>query len=89
MLVDRFPSVTLLAIHGHLASTITSSSEAQRANSEDWWRLLEAAFTAIGSVSQSALEILEDEKAAGRQPSLDLNQLLVSVVPGLLTQSRT
>ena len=89
VLIDRFPSRVLPAIQTNLNAVIAQSSEANRTNANEWWRPLEAAFAAFGAVSQTALEVLEDEKVAGRQGSLDLTQLLVSVVPGILTQSRT
>ncbi|KIP03840.1 hypothetical protein PHLGIDRAFT_31632 [Phlebiopsis gigantea 11061_1 CR5-6] len=88
MLVDRLSNRVLSAVQSNLGLVISQSSEANRANSEDWWRPLEAAFAAFGAISQTALEILDDEKTAGKPLSLDLTQLLVNVVPGILTQSQ-
>ena len=88
ILVDRYPQRVLPAVQANLAAVIARSSQANAAGAEDWWRPLEAAFTAVGAVAATVFEVLEDEKMAGRQPSLDLNQLLVSVVPGILTQPR-
>ncbi|GJE89716.1 ARM repeat-containing protein [Phanerochaete sordida] len=88
ILVDRYPQRVLPAVQANLAAVIAQSSQANSAGNEDWWRPLEAAFTAVGAIAPTALEVLEDEKSAGRQPSLDFNQLLVSVVPGILTQSQ-
>lgn len=88
ILVDRYPQRVLPAVQANLAAVIAQSSQANGAGAEDWWRPLEAAFTAVGAIAATALEVLEDEKAGGHQPSLDFNQLLVSVVPGILTQSQ-
>ena len=64
-----------------------SSAEKDKGN-EHWWRPLEAAFTALGSVSSSILEIVQDEQAAGRPANFDISTLLTGIVPSLLTLPR-
>lgn len=88
MLVDRQSTRTLAALQFNLNAVIAQSSEANKANQEHWWRPLEAAFAAFGSVGPTVLELISDERAAGRQPAIDVTPLLVNVVPSILTQSR-
>lgn len=88
MLVDRQSSRTLAALQLNLNAVIAQSSEANKAGHEHWWRPLEAAFAAFGSVGSTVLELISDERAAGRQPAIDVTPLLVNVVPSILTQSR-
>ena len=88
MLVDRLSARVLPAVQANLGLVIAQSGDASAARADDWWRPLEAAFAAFGAIAQTVLEILEDEKSAGKALSLDLSQLLVNVIPGILTQSR-
>ncbi len=52
------------------------------------WRPFEAALAACGSVSEDILECLEDEEASGRPKPIDVEYLLASVIPNLLSLSR-
>lgn len=69
-------------------NVVKQASEAQDAGNEQWWRPLEAAFTALGSVSGSILDIIQDEQTAGRPARFDITSLLTGIIPNLLTMPR-
>jgi hypothetical protein len=51
------------------------------------WRPLEGAFAAVGSQAEVILDISNDEHDAGRPRPIDIEYLLVSVIPSLITLS--
>lgn len=51
------------------------------------WRPLEAALAAIGSQSESILDCIEDEQESGRTAPIDIEYLLVNIVPPILSAS--
>lgn len=51
------------------------------------WRPLEAALAALGAVSPSVLEVLEDEESSHHSKPLDVESLLLNIVPPLLNLS--
>lgn len=52
------------------------------------WKPLEAGLAAVGSQAEDILECIEDEQDSGRQKPLDIEQLLATVIPSLLNQTR-
>lgn len=53
------------------------------------WRPLEAILAAIGSQAEEVLEYIDEEIEAGRPKPIDIDTLLTSVVPDLLSLSGT
>jgi len=51
------------------------------------WRPLEGAFAAVGSQAEVILDISNDEHDAGRPRPIDIEYLLVTVIPSLITLS--
>lgn len=51
------------------------------------WRPLEATLAAIGSQSESVLDCIEDETDSGRPKPLDIDYLLATVIPPILSLS--
>lgn len=51
------------------------------------WRPLEGAFAAVGSQAELILDISDDEHDAGRPRPIDIEYLLVTVIPSLITLS--
>ena len=51
------------------------------------WRPLEGAFAAVGSQAELILDISNDEHDAGRPRPIDIEYLLVTVIPSLITLS--
>ena len=48
------------------------------------WRPLEAALASIGSQAESILDCIDDETGSGREKPIDIESLLVKVIPSLL-----
>ena len=51
----------------------------------DWWRPLEASLAVIGSQSEDVLTCIEDELDSGREKPINIDYLLVEVVPSFLS----
>ncbi|KAF5345146.1 hypothetical protein D9758_009691 [Tetrapyrgos nigripes] len=94
-LIDRSPTQTTSTCHTVIQQVVTSSSSAQSSGKRDWWKPLEAALTAVGSLGDSIQELLEDlelsadmnmgEEGQGRKPKpIDIESLLTDVVPRIL-----
>ena len=50
----------------------------------DWWRPLEASLAVIGSQSEDVLTCIEDELDSGREKPINIDYLLVEVIPSFL-----
>lgn len=48
------------------------------------WRHLEAALAALGTHAESILDCIQDEQDSGREKPLDIENLLVNIVPSIL-----
>lgn len=57
---------------------VVSDSRATR------WRHLEAALAAIGSQAEPVLNCIQDEQDSGREKPLDIENLLVDIIPSIL-----
>lgn len=66
---------------------ITASQQAKDAGNEGWWRPLEAGLAAVGAQSESILECVEDQEAAGSEKPIDIDYILLNVIPSILTLS--
>ena len=51
----------------------------------DWWRPLEASLAVIGSQSEDVLTCIEDELDSGREKPINIDYLLVEVIPSFLS----
>ena len=70
-----------------LQHIITASQQAKDAGNEEWWRPLEAGLAAVGSQSEAILECVEDEEAGGKEKPIDIDYILLNVIPSILTLS--
>jgi hypothetical protein len=48
---------------------------------------LEAVLAAIGSQSESILDCIEDEQESGRPKPIDIESLLINIIPPILSTS--
>lgn len=55
----------------------------------DRWKSLEAGLAAMGSQAEAVLDCVEDEEDSGRTKPIDIEYLLSSVVPSVLSLSGT
>jgi len=51
------------------------------------WRPLEGALAALGSQAEAVLDGIEDEQESGRPKPIDIDSLLVNVIPPILSAS--
>ncbi|KAJ7204351.1 ARM repeat-containing protein [Mycena pura] len=86
-LIDQTRSHTVAAFQTTVQAIITSSQQARDSNQRDWWRPLEAGLAAIGSQAEAVQDCVEDEQDAGRPKPIDIEFLLSSVVPSVLSLS--
>ncbi|GJJ12042.1 hypothetical protein Clacol_006283 [Clathrus columnatus] len=86
-LLERFPTDATRALEAATTKLIDSSNIARQYGTSDWWRALEAVLAALGGVSSSVLEVLEDEESSTRMKSIDIEGLLLNVVPPVLALS--
>ncbi|TEB38615.1 ARM repeat-containing protein [Coprinellus micaceus] len=70
-----------------LQHIITASQQAKDAGNGEWWRPLEAGLAAVGSQSESILECVDDEEAGGKEKPIDVDYILLNVIPSILTLS--
>ncbi|PAV22617.1 ARM repeat-containing [Pyrrhoderma noxium] len=86
-LVEREPGVTISALSQAISKIVPESQQARKSGSTEWWRPLEAAFAALGSVSEGIMDYVDDELEAGRPKVIDIEYLLSEVIPQLLSLS--
>ncbi|KAF8913175.1 armadillo-type protein [Gymnopilus junonius] len=86
-LIERNPVQTSKSIHVNIEQVILSSEQARRSEDNEWWRPLEAALAAVGSQAESVLDCIEDEQESGQPKPIDIDYLLASVIPSILSLS--
>ncbi|KAH8119757.1 ARM repeat-containing protein [Phellopilus nigrolimitatus] len=86
-LVDREPTVTINALSKAVTRIVAESQEARDSANAEWWRPLEAALVASGSVAEAITDFCDDEQESGRAQPIDIKSLLSDVIPQLLSLS--
>lgn len=64
---------------------VTEARKEREGGDPDWWRPLEASLAVIGSQSEDVLACVEDELDAGREKPINIDYLLVEVIPSFLS----
>ncbi|KAI0673956.1 ARM repeat-containing protein [Trametes maxima] len=88
VLVERNPVATVHVFQSTTQRIISESEQARNAGGQDWWRALEAALAAVGSQSEDVLDVIEDERDSGRGKPIDIESLLINVIPNFLIISQ-
>ncbi|EJD03488.1 ARM repeat-containing protein [Fomitiporia mediterranea MF3/22] len=86
-LLEREPGVTVHALSQAVNRLVSESQQARKTGNTEWWRPLEAALVALGSVSDGVTDFCEDEEEAGRPKPINIEVLLTDVIPQLLSLS--
>lgn len=84
-MIDRKTVAVTKNFQSALHQVINASQQAREGGGSDWWRPLEAALAAVGSQSESVLECIEDEEAGGKDKPIDIDYILLNVIPSILT----
>lgn len=88
-MIDKF-TLPVARVLNELAKRRVQESAGQRQTGDrDWWKPLESILGLLGGVADDLNNLLEEDKAAGRAPTLDLPFFFDQVIPGLLTQTDT
>ncbi|OCF34393.1 hypothetical protein I316_03907 [Kwoniella heveanensis BCC8398] len=88
-LMDKWPQPVAFVLQERVQRKVQESAELKSAGGSDWWKLLESALALIGGVSDDLRNVLDEDEAAARAPSFDVQYLFDQVIPGLLGQSDT
>jgi len=64
---------------------VTEARTKREGGDPDWWRPLEASLAVIGSQSEDVLTSIEDELDSGREKPINIDYLLVEVIPSFLS----
>ncbi|EDR15931.1 uncharacterized protein LACBIDRAFT_242896 [Laccaria bicolor S238N-H82] len=86
-LIDRAPAQITRTFQTATEQVIQTSFHVREAGQQNWWRPLEAALAAVGSQSESVLDCIEDEHDSGRGKPIDIEYLLINVIPSILNVS--
>ena len=64
---------------------VTEARTKREGGDPDWWRPLEASLAVIGSQAEDVLSCIEDELDLGREKPINIDYLLVEVIPSFLS----
>ena len=71
--------------HTTVNKAVTEARTKREGGDPDWWRPLEASLAVIGSQSEDVLTCIEDELDSGREKPINIDYLLVEVIPSFLS----
>ncbi|ORY34633.1 armadillo-type protein [Naematelia encephala] len=86
-LIDKFPRPVAEALQALTLRRVEESAQARQAGQADWWKPLEAVLALLGGIADDIRNLLEENKAAQRPKSFDVQYLFDNVIPGLLDRS--
>jgi hypothetical protein len=66
---------------------VQESAAAHGSGNADWWKPLETMLGLLGGIADDLTNLLEEDREAGRQPTLDLAYFFDQVIPSLLVQT--
>ena len=68
-----------------VAKAVAEARKEREGGNPNWWRSLEASLAVIGSQSEDVLTCIEDELDSGREKPINIDYLLVEVIPSFLS----
>ena len=83
--IDRSPVQVVGTFHTTVTKAIAEARKKREGGDPDWWRPLEASLAVIGSQSEDVLTCIEDELDSGRAKPINIDYLLVEVIPSFLS----
>lgn len=84
-IIDRSPAQVVGTFHTTVNKAVTEARTKREGGDSDWWRPLEASLAVIGSQSEDVLTSIEDELDSGREKPINIDYLLVEVIPSFLS----
>ena len=85
VIIDRSPAQVVGTFHTTVNKAVTEARTKREGGDPDWWRPLEASLAVIGSQSEDVLTCIEDELDSGREKPINIDYLLVEVIPSFLS----
>ena len=85
VIIDRSPAQVVGTFHTTVNKAVAEARTKREGGDLDWWRPLEASLAVIGSQSEDVLTCVEDELDAGREKPINIDYLLVEVIPSFLS----
>jgi len=84
VIIDRSPAQVVGTFHTTVNKAVAEARTKREGGNPDWWRPLEASLAVIGSQSEDVLTCIEDELDSGREKPINIDYLLVEVIPSFL-----
>ena len=85
VIIDRSPAQIVATFQTTVTKAVADAQKDREKGSRDWWRSLEASLAVIGSQSDDVLACIEDESDSGREKPINIDYLLVEVIPSFLS----
>lgn len=85
VIIDRSPVQVVGTFHTTVTKAVAEARKKREGGDPDWWRPLEASLAVIGSQSEDVLTCIEDELDSGREKPINIDYLLVEVIPSFLS----
>jgi len=85
VIIDRSPAQVVGTFNTTVNKAVTEARTKREGGDPDWWRPLEASLAVIGSQSEDVLTCIEDELDSGREKPINIDYLLVEVIPSFLS----
>ena len=85
VIIDRSPAQVVGTFHTTVNKAVVEARTKRAGGDPDWWRPLEASLAVVGSQSEDVLTCIEDELDTGREKPINIDYLLVEVIPSFLS----
>lgn len=85
VIIDRSPAQVVATFQATVTQAVAEARKSRERGNPDWWRSLEASLAVIGSQSEDVLTCIEDELDSGREKPINIDYLLVEVIPSFLS----
>jgi hypothetical protein len=85
VIIDRSPAQIVSTFQMTVTKAVAEAQKNREGGNPDWWRPLEASLAVIGSQSEDVLVCIEDELDSGREKPINIDYLLVEVIPSFLS----
>jgi hypothetical protein len=85
VIITRSPSQVVGTFNATSTKAVDEARKKREGGNPNWWRPLEASLAVIGSQSEDVLNCIGDELDSGREKPINIDYLLVEVIPSFLS----
>jgi hypothetical protein len=86
-MIDKWSRPVGAVVNDIAKRRVQESAAAHGSGNADWWKPLETMLGLLGGIADDLTNLLEEDREAGRQPTLDLAYFFDQVIPSLLVQT--